>query len=150
MNGSSSIYRRHRFPGEIISHCVWLYYRFSLSYRDIEEMMAQRGVRVSYESIRQWCLKFGQTIAEELRRRRPQPGDKWHLDEVYLKINGRTHYLWRTVDQEGVVLVVLVQNRRNKQAAIRFLGRLLAEMNYAPSVIVTDKLKSYGAAIKEL
>ncbi len=92
MNRSSFLYRRHRFPGEIISHCVWLYYRFCLSYRDIEELMAQRGVRVSYETIRQWCLKFGQTIADELRRRRPRPGEKWHLDEVYLKINGRTHY----------------------------------------------------------
>jgi putative transposase len=128
---SSSLYRRHRFPGEIISHCVWLYYRFPLSYRDIEELMAQRGVRVSYESIRQWCLKFGQTIADELRRRRLRPGEKWHLDEVYLKINGRTHYLWRAVDQQGVVLDILVQSRRNKQAAIRFLRRLLTEMRYA-------------------
>ncbi len=150
MSRSSSLYRRHRFPGEIINYCVWLYYRFSLSYRDIEELMAQRGVRVSYETIRQWCLKFGQTIADELRRRRPQPGDKWHLDEVYLKINGRTYYLWRTVDQEGVVLDILVQSRRNKQAAIRFLGRLLARMQYVPGVIITDKLKSYGGAIKEL
>jgi putative transposase len=147
---SSSLYRRHRFPGEIISYCVWLYYRFSLSYRDIEELMAQRGVRVSYETIRQWCLKFGQTIAAELRRRRPRPGDKWHLDEVYLKINGRTHYLWRAVDQEGVVLDILVQSRRNKQAAKRFLRRLLRGMQYAPRIIVTDKLKSYGAAITEL
>ena len=112
--------------------------------------MAQRGVRVSYESIRQWCLKFGQTIADELRRRRPQPGDKWYLDEVYLKINGRTHYLWRAVDQQGVVLDILVQSRRNKQATIRFLGRLLARLQYTPRIIVTDKLKSYGAAIKEL
>ena len=112
--------------------------------------MAQRGVRVSYEAIRQWCLKFGETIAAELRRRRPRPGDKWHLDEVYLKINGRTHYLWRAVDQEGVVLDILVQSRRNKQAAIRFLGRLLTGMQYAPRIIVTDKLKSYGAAITEL
>lgn len=99
MHRSSSLYRRHRFPGAIISHCIWLYYRFSLSYRDVEELMAQRGVRVTYETIRQWCLKFGQTIADELRRRRPHPGDKWHLDEVYLKIDGRTHYLWRAVDQ---------------------------------------------------
>lgn len=102
------------------------------------------------ETIRQWCLKFGQTIAAELRRRRPRPGDKWHLDEVYLKINGRTHYLWRAVDQEGVVLDILVQSRRNKQAAKRFLGRLLRGMQYAPRIIVTDKLKSYGAAITEL
>ena len=150
MNRSSSPYRRHRFPGEIISYGVWLYYRFSLSYRDIEELMTQRGVRVSYESIRQWCLKFGQTIADEIRRRRPHPGDKWHLDEVYLKINGRTYYLWRAVDQEGVVLDILVQSRRNKGAAIRFLRRLLTGMRYAPRVIVTDKLKSYGAAIREL
>ncbi len=112
--------------------------------------MAQRGVRVSYETIRQWCLKFGQTIADELRRRRPQPGEKWHLDEVYLKIDGRNHYLWRAVDQGGVVLDVLVQSRRNKGAAMRFLRRLLTGMRYAPRVIVTDKLKSYGAAIKEL
>jgi putative transposase len=150
VNGSSSLYRRHRCPGEIINYCIWLYYRFSLSYCDIEELMAQRGVKVTYETIRQWCLKFGQTIADELRLRRPRPGDKWHLDEVYLKIDGRTHYLWRAVDQEGVVLDVLVQSRRNKQAAIRFLGRLLRGVRYAPRVIVTDKLKSYGAAIKEL
>ena len=142
MSRSSSLYRRHRFPGEIISYCIWLYYRFSLSYRDIEELMG-------YETIRQWCLKFGQTMAAELRRRRPRPGDKWHLDEVYLKINGRTHYLWRAVDQEGVVLDILVQSRRNKQAAKRFLGRLLRGMQYAPRIIVTDKLKSYGAAITE-
>jgi putative transposase len=150
VNRSSFLYRRHRFPGEIISHCIWLYYRFSLSYRDIEELMAQRGVRVSYETIRQWCLKFGQKIADELRRRRPRPSEKWHLDEVYLKINGRTHYLWRAVDQQGVVLDILVQSRRNKEAAITFLRRLLTEMHYTPQVIVTDKLKSYGAAIKEL
>src|SRR3712207_9228427 len=96
--------------------------------------MAQRGVRVSYETIRQWCLKFGQTIAAELRRRRPRPGEKWHLDEVYLKINGRTYYLWRAVDQQGVVLDILVQGRRNKQAAIRFLGRLLTSMDFAPRI----------------
>ncbi len=150
MSRSSSLYRRHRFPGEVISYCVWLYYRFSLSYRDIEELMAQRGVKVTYETIRQWCLKFGHTIADELRRRRPRPGDKWHLDEVYLKINGRTHYLWRAVDQEGVVLDILVQSRRNKEAAITFLGRLLTGMHYVPRIIVTDKLKSYGAAITEL
>ena len=112
--------------------------------------MAQRGVKVTYETIRQWCLKSGQTLADELRRRRPQPADKWHLDEVYLKINGRTHYLWRAVDQQGVVLDILVQSRRNKQAAMRFLERLLRGVRYTPRVIVTDKLKSYGAAIQEL
>src|SRR5438477_2388422 len=92
---SASPYKGHRFPAEIISHCVWLYYRFSLSYRDVEELMAARGLTLTYEAIRQWCLKFGQTYANDLRRRRPQTGDKWHLDEVFLKINGKTHYLWR-------------------------------------------------------
>src|SRR3712207_1070007 len=150
MSRSSSLYRRHRFSGEIISHCVWLYYRFSLSYRDIEEMMAQRGVRVSYETIRQWCLKFGQTIADELRRRRPRPGEKWHLDEVYLKINGRTHYLWRAVDQQGVVLDILVQGRRNKQAAITFLGRLLTGVHHLPPILRTDTLKRYAARPTEV
>ncbi len=150
MNRSSSLYRRHRFPGEIISYCIWLYYRFPLSYRDIEEMMAQRGVRVSYETIRQWCLKFGQTIADELRRRRPRPGDKWHLDEVYLKINGRTHYLWRAVDQQGVVLDILVQERRNQEAAETFLRRVVEGQGYRPRVVITDKLASYPPAVRRV
>ncbi len=104
MNTPAILYRRHRFPAEIISHCVWLYFRFCLSYRDIEEMMMVRGVFVTYEAIRQWCQKFGQTFANELRRRRPRPGDKWHLDEVFVKINGQPQYLWRAVDQDGIVL----------------------------------------------
>jgi putative transposase len=102
-------YRGYRFPPEIISHAVWLYFRFSLSFRDVEELLAQRGIVVTYETVRQWCLKFGQTYANELRRRRPRCGDKWHLDEVFLKINGETHYLWRAVDQDGNVLDILVQ-----------------------------------------
>lgn len=146
----ASLYKRHRFPPQIISHCVWLYYRFSLSYRDVEEMMTARGVVLTYETIRQWCLKFGQTYANDLRRRRPQTGDKWHLDEVFLKINGKTHYLWRAVDQYGNVLDILVQSRRNGKAAKRFFRKLLKGCQYVPRVIITDKLGSYGAAKKEM
>jgi putative transposase len=120
----AALYKGHRFPAEIISHAVWLYFRFSLSYRDVEEMLAERGVILTYETVRQWCLKFGQTFANELRRQRPRPGDKWHLDEVVLKINGRTHYLWRAVDQHGVVLDILVQSRRDKVAAKKFFRKL--------------------------
>jgi putative transposase len=150
MNTSSVLYYRHRFPGEIISHCVWLYFCFCLSYRDIEEMMLVRGVGVTYEAIRQWCQKFGQTFANDLRRRRPQPGDKWHLDEVFVKINGQRHYLWRAVDQEGIVLDILVQPRRDKVAAKRSFRKLLKGLQYAPRVLITDKLQSYGAAKAEL
>ncbi len=118
-------YKRHRFPAEIISHCVWLYFRFTLSYRDVEEMMAARGIQLTYETIRQWCRKFGQVYANELRRHRPRPGDKWHLDEVFLTINGQRQYLWRAVDQDGNVLDMLVQPRRDKRAAKRFFRKLL-------------------------
>lgn len=117
---SDSLYRGHRFPGEIISECVWQYFRFGVRFRDVEEMMAARGVLVSYETIRRWCDKFGKGYAAGLRRRRAQTGDKWHLDEVFLKINGVTHYLWRAVGPNGVVLDILVQPRRNRFAAIRF------------------------------
>jgi putative transposase len=113
-------YKRHRFPAEIISHCVWLYFRFCLSYRDVEELMAARGVVLTYEAVRYWCRKFGQAYANALRRRRPRPGDKWHLDEVFLTINGERHYLWRAVDQDGHVLDILVQRRRDKKAAKKF------------------------------
>lgn len=113
-------------------------------------MLARRGIEVSYETIRQWCLKFGQTFANELRRRRPRPGDKWHLDEVVLKIKGQLCYLWRAVDQDGVVLDILVQSRRNTKAATRFFKKLLKGLAYVPRVIITDKLGSYGAAKKEL
>src|ERR1700756_2292280 len=123
-------YKGFRFPPEIISHAVWLYFRFSLSFRDVEELLAQRRIEVSYETIRQWCLKFGQTFANELRRRRPHPGDKWHLDEVVLKIKGKQCYLWRAVDQEGVVLDILVQSRRNTKAATRFFKKLLKGLEY--------------------
>jgi putative transposase len=143
-------YKGYRFPPEILSHAVWLYFRFSLSFRDVEELLAQRGIIVTYETVRQWCLKFGQSFANELRRRRPRCGDKWHLDEVVLTIRGLKHYLWRAVDQEGKVLDILVQSRRNKKAAKRFFRKLLKELQYAPRVIITDKLKSYGAAKREI
>ena len=141
-----SLYRGHRFPKEIISHCIWLYFRFGVSFRDVEEMMAARGVLLSYETVRRWCDKFGKAYAAGLRRRRTRTGDKWHLDEVFLKINGVTHYLWRAVDQNGVVLDIFVQPKRNRFAAIRFFRRLLHRTGLRPHVIITDKLRSYAAA----
>ena len=143
-------YRNHRFPGEIISHGVWLYYRFTLSYRDVEELLCERGITVSHEAIRQWCRKCGQDAAKRLRRRRPQPGDTWHLDEVFLTIHGERHYLWRAVDQDANVLDLLVQSRRHKHAAKKFFRKLLKGLQYVPRVIITDKLKSYGAAKREI
>ncbi len=139
-------YKRHRFPPAIIAHAVWLYFRFALSYRDVEELLAERGVIVTYETVRQWCRKFGQAYANGLRRRRPRPGDKWHLDEVFIQINGQTHYLWRAVDQDGNVLDILVQARRDQHAAVKFLRKLLKGLAYVPRVLITDKLASYGAA----
>jgi putative transposase len=143
-------YKRHRFPGEIISHCVWLYHRFGLSLRDVEELLAERGVTLTYETIRLWCRKFGPVFAAGLKRRRPLPGDKWHLDEVQLKINGRKHWLWRAVDQEGMVLDILVQSRRNRTAAETFLRRVLAGCGAPPRVVITDKLASYPPAIRRV
>jgi putative transposase len=145
----SDRYKRHRFPAEIIGHCVWLYFRFCLSYRDVEELMAERGVILTYEAVRYWCRKFGQVYANQLRRRHPRPGDKWHLDEVFLTIKGHRHYLWRAVDQDGNVLDILVQQRRDTKAAKRFFRKLLRGLAYVPRVIVTDKLASYGAAMRE-
>jgi len=149
-NTTAPDYKEFRFPPEIISHAVWLYFRFSLSFRDVEELLAQRGVVASYETVRQWCLKFGQTYANELRRRRPRCSDKWHMDEVVLTIRGKKHYLWRAVDQDGNVLDILVQSRRNKKAAKRFFRKLLKGLRYVPRVIITDKLKSYAAAKREI
>jgi len=143
-------YAGYRFPPEIIAHAVWLYFRFSLSYRDVEELLAERGVIVTYESVRQWCRTFGQTYANGLRRRRLRPGDKWHLDEVFIRINGATHYLWRAVDQDGNVLDILVQGRRDTAAARKFFRRLLKDLAYVPRVVITDKLASYGAAKREV
>jgi putative transposase len=146
----TSTYKRYRFPIEIIRQCVWLYFTFSLSYRDVELMMAERGIVVGYETIRQWCLKFGAAYARKLRQKRGKPGDKWHLDEVFIKINGRTYYLWRAVDQNGNILDILVTKRRNKEAAKRFFLKLLAGLEYEPRVVITDKLRSYGAALREV
>ena len=143
-------YKGFRFPQEIISHAVWLYFRFSLSYRDVEELLAERGIVVTYETIRQSTRKFGQTYANQLRQRRAQPGDKWHLDEVFLTINGKKQYLWRAVDQHGNVLDIPVQSRRNKAAAKKFFRKLLTGCTYVPRVIITDKLASYGAAKREV
>jgi putative transposase len=143
-------YKRHRFPAEIISHCVWLYFRFCLSYRDVEELMVERGVLLTYEAVRYWCRKFGQVYANQLRRRRPRPGDKWHLDEVFLTIHGERHCLWRAVDQDGHILDILVQRRRDKRAAKKFFRKLLKGLAYVPRVIITDKLKSYGAAKRDI
>jgi putative transposase len=150
MRTSVSLYHRHRFPTEIIGHCVWLYFRFTLSFRDVEEMLAMRGVSLSYETVREWCLKFGQTYANGLRRKSLRPGDRWHLDEVFLKINGRLHYLWRAVDQDGDVLDILVQRLRDKKAAKKFFRKLLKGFRYVPRAIITDKLKSYRAAKAEV
>ena len=140
------MYKGFRYSAEIISHVVWLYFRFSLSFRDIEELMTSRSIFISHEAIRQWTLRFGQKYANALRRRQPARGDKWHLDEMVLTIKGKHHYLWRAVDQEGNTLDVLVQSRRSKKAARRFFAKLLKGLCYAPRVLVTDKLKSYAAA----
>ena len=143
-------YAGYRFPPEIIAHAVWLYFRFALSYRDVEELLAERGVLVTDETIRRWSRTFGQTYANTLRRRRPRPGDKWHLDAVFVSINGVQHYLWRAVDQDGTVLDILVQRRRNTQAAKQFFRRLLKDLACVPRVLITATLASYGAARREV
>lgn len=150
MTAAGSSYRGFRFPPEIISHCVWLYHRFPLSFREVEELMLVRGVLVSYETIRQWCAKFGPEYAFRLRHRQPRPGDTWHLDEVFVQINGRRQYLWRAVDQDGNVLDILVQPRRDARAAKRFFRKLLKRQCASPRVLVTDKLRSYAVAHREL
>ena len=143
-------YKNHRFPPEIIAHAVWLYHRFSLSFREVEELLAERGVIVSYEAVRLWCLKFGQTFAKKLRQRRGRPGDTWHLDELFIRIRGKRYYLWRAVDQDGDTLDILVQKRRNTGAAKRFFRKLLKGLQYVPNRLVTDKLRSYFAPIRKL
>ena len=145
-----SRYAGHRFPPEVISHVIWLYFRFPLSLRMVEEMLAARGIVVSHETVRQWALKFGQAIANQIRRRLPNAGDKWHLDEVVIAIAGKKHWLWRAVDQDGFVLDVLVQSRRDQRAAKRLLRKLLKKQGRPPRVLITDKLASYPAARKEL
>src|SRR5215210_4632797 len=143
---AKSPYAGYCFPPEVISHAVWLYFRFPLSLRMVEEMLAARGIIVSHESVRQWALKFGQDFANRIRRRLPCAGDKWYLDEVALKIAGKKHWLWRAVDQDGIVLDILVQSRRDKRAAKRLLRKLLKRQCRAPCVIITDKPGSYSAA----
>ncbi|MBM2294982.1 IS6 family transposase [Sulfitobacter pseudonitzschiae] len=143
-------YNRHRFPSQIIVHVVWLYARFNLSLREVEELMLERGVDVSYETIRRWTVKFGPLIAHTLRRREPRPGDVWHLDEVVVKIAGRSFWRWRAVDQHGVVLEEILQSKRDKRAAKRLLVKVMKRWGFVPKRIITDKQRSYGAAKREV
>jgi transposase-like protein len=143
-------YARHHFPAEIIQHAVWLNLRFTLSYRDVEELLAEREIETSYETVRRWVLKFGPMFARNLRRLRPRPSRTWHLDEVVVSIQGKRMYLWRAVDSEGEVLDLLVQSKRDTAAALRLMRKLLRKQGYAPDELVTDKLGSYGAARREL
>jgi transposase-like protein len=139
-------FARHQFPPAIIRHAVWLYFRFTLSFRDVEDLLAERGLDVSYETVRRWVLKFGPLFARELRRRRHRPTSRWHLDEMAVLIGGKQFWLWRAVDDEGEVLDLLVQRRRDKFAAVKLMRKLLKKQGFAPKVLVTDKLLSYGAA----
>lgn len=150
MNPSLHKYKRHRFPSEIIQYAVWLYYRFNLSHRDVEDLLAERGIIVSYEAIRLWCNKFGPQYAQKLKRKSRGFGDTFFLDEVFVKINGKQRYLWRAVDQDGDVIDVFLQERRNSAAAKRFLKRLITANQGEPRRIVTDKLGSYRVAHREL
>jgi putative transposase len=143
-------YSGYRFPPEIIHQAIWLYLRFTLSFRDVEDLLAERGIAISYETVRRWVNHFGPIIAAELRKRRPKPRAVWHLDEVYLKIDGRMVYLWRAVDAEGEVLDVLVQSKRDKRAALKLMRKLLRKYAVVPERLVTDDLRSYGAATLDL
>ena len=143
-------YSGYRFPPVIIQRAIWLYARFTLSFRDVEDLLAERGIIVSYETVRRWVNHFGPMIAADLRRRRPKPHSTWHLDEVFVKIDGRLVYLWRAVDAEGEVLDVLVQSKRDKRAALKLMRKLLKKLNFVPDKLVTDDLRSYGAACRDL
>src|SRR5271157_1445925 len=143
-------YAGYRFPPEVIHQAIWLYLRFSLSLRDVEDLLAERGVAVSYETVRRWANHFRPMIAADLRKRRLRTHATWHLDEVYLKIGGRMVYLWRAVDAEGEVLDVLVQSKRNKQAALKLMRKLLKKYAFVPERLVTDDLRSYSASVREL
>jgi putative transposase len=143
-------YKRHRFPPDIISYAVWLYFRFNLSHRDIEDLLAERGITVSREAIRLWCIKFGALYTRRLKRKHRSYGDTFYIDEVFVKINGKQHYLWRAVDQDGEVVDVYLQPRRDGAAARRFFKRLIRSHKGEPRKIVTDKLRSYGVAHREL
>ena len=137
-------YARHRFPPDVIRHAVWLYLRFTLSYRDVEELLAERGLDVSYETVGRWVQKFGLQFARNLRARRARPSGQWHLDEMVVSISGKHHWLWRAVDSEGEVLDLLVQSRRDKKAALRLMRKLLRKHGIVPTVLVTDKLRSWA------
>ena len=150
MKTNAKSYHGYRFPPEIISHGVWLYHRFALSFRDVEELLAKRGITVTYETVRQWCRKFGPEYARKLKRRQGRLGDIWYLDEVFVKIRGERHYLWRAVDQDGDVIEILVQRYRNARAASRFFRKLLKGQGSKPWQLVTDKLRSYGAAHRSI
>jgi len=143
-------FKRHRFPPSIIRHSIWLYARFTLSLRDVEELLAERGLDVSYETVRRWFLKFGSAAAANLRRMRPKPSNHWHLDEMVVVIRGRRYWLWRAVDNEGEVLDFLIQSKRDTKAAANLMRKLLKRQGFAPSRIVTDKLRSYQAAFRRL
>ena len=143
-------YSGYRFPPAIIQQAIWLYLRFTLSLRDVEDLLAERGITVSYESIRRWIIHFGPMIAADLRKRRPKPHTSWHLDEVYLKIDGRMVYLWRAVDAEGEILDVLVQSKRDQHAALKLMRKLLKKYGFVPDRLITDDLRSYGAAARDL
>src|SRR4030095_7940892 len=143
-------YSRHRFPPPIIQHAIWLYLRFTLSYRDVEELLTERGLEVSYETVRRWVLKFGPGFARRLRRFRPRPSDRWYLDEMVVRIAGKRMCLWGAVDHEGEVLDMLVQRRRDKRAALRLMRKLLKKLGFTPKLLTTDKLGSYGSAFRQL
>jgi len=144
------ICRGYRFPPEIIQRAIWLYCRFTLSLRDVEELLAERGIEVTYETIRQWGIQFGPAIARDLRSRRPRPHSRWHMDEMFVSIGGKQMHLWRAVDHEGEVLDCLVQSRRNKRAAIKLMRKLLKKQGFVPTTIVTDYLAAYAAAMSDL
>jgi len=150
MKSAPSRYHRHRFPPEIIGYAVWVYHRFCLSFRDVEDLLAERGIIVSYEAIRQWCWKFGPDYARRLKMKQGRLGDTWYLDELFVRINGQQQYLWRAVDQDGDVIDILLQSRRDQRAAERFLRRLLRGQGKQPFRIITDKLKSYAAASRTI
>ncbi len=150
MTQPSISYHRHRFPPDIIAHAVWLYVRFNPSLREVEEVLLERGIDVSCETVRRWTRKFGPQIARNLRRRQARPGDVWHLDEVVMKIAGKSFWLWRAVDQDGVILEEILQSRRDKRAAKRLLVKLIKRYGVVPKRIITDKLRSYSAEKREV
>jgi putative transposase len=150
MKSARSRYHGHRFPPEIIGYAVWVYHRFCLSFREVEDLLAERGIIVSYEAIRQWCWKFGPDYTRRLKKKQGRLGDTWYLDELFVRINGQQQYLWRAVDQDGDVIYILLLSRRDQRAAERFLRRLLRGQGQQPFRIITDKLKSYAAASRTI